>query len=254
MHPKPAHRELHDRRASSFGAVAAGYAEHRPGYPTEAVAWALHPAPGREVLDLAAGTGKVTEVLVRVGADVVAVEPDAGMLAELARRFPQVRTLAGSAESVPLDEGAVDAVVVGQAFHWFDPDAALPEIARVLRPGGVLAVLGNAEDEAVDWVAGLVALGRSVRSADLVSLGRGYAAVPPHPAFSEPEQRRFGWRWPRTIESLLHTIGTHSWVLVSPPEQRESALAALRDYLVEQHPAGAFELPMSTTVVRLLRG
>jgi ubiquinone/menaquinone biosynthesis C-methylase UbiE len=107
------------------------------------------------VLDLGAGTGKLTAVLLSLGADVTAVEPDPGMLAEFRRALPGVRSLSGRAEAIPLPDASVDAVVAGQALHWFDMDRALPEIARVLVPGGVLAGLWNVDDDREEWVAGL---------------------------------------------------------------------------------------------------
>ena len=147
------------RRRSSFGSVAAAYAEHRPGYPAAAVRWCVAPV-GRDigslrVLDLGAGTGKLTALLAGLGADVTAVEPDPAMLEELRRGLPSVRTLDGSAERIPLADASVDAVLCGQSMHWFDMSAALPEIARVLAPGGTLAGLWNSDDDRVPWVAGL---------------------------------------------------------------------------------------------------
>lgn len=258
--------DLHARRAASFGAVATEYALHRPDYPAEAVAWALAslgprrapsigaPSIGR-VLDLGAGTGKLTAAIVRCGvptAAVLAVEPDDGMRAELSRRLPEIATLRGSAERIPADDRAVDAVLVGQAFHWFHPGRALPEIARVLRPGGVLATISNTEDDSVGWVTELTAAAQTVRPG---VIGLRFADVSEHPAFGKPTRRRFRWRWPRTIDSLLATMSTHSWVLVSEPDESAAALAAIRRFL-EQHPAtrqGAFELPMQTLVQRATR-
>lgn len=249
--------ELHARHARSFGSVATAYAQHRPGYPDEAVAWTLESLPnGGRVLDLAAGTGKLTEVILRCGVPasaVLAVEPDDGMRAELSRRLPEVAVRPGSAEQIPAPEGVVDAVLVGQAFHWFVADQALGEIARVLRPGGVLAALGNQEDDSVDWVDDLIKVIQAARPDDNVEWGSINA--PEHPAFGGPEQCRFRWRWPRTIDSLLQTISTHSWVLTSLPDQRATALVAIRRFL-EQHPAtrkGTFELPMQTLVRRTTR-
>jgi ubiquinone/menaquinone biosynthesis C-methylase UbiE len=119
---------------SSFGAAAAAYAEHRPDYAQAAVRWALEPAPGLRVLDLGAGTGKLTATLVAVGADVIAVEPDPAMLTELRRALPAVRALPGSAEAMPLPDASVDVVLAGNAMQWFDMTVAGPEIARVRRP------------------------------------------------------------------------------------------------------------------------
>ncbi len=208
------------------------------------------------ILDLAAGTGKLTEAILRCGipvASVLAVEPDAGMRAELSRGLPQIAVRSGSAEQIPADDGALNAVLVGQAFHWFDPDRALAEIARVLRPGGVLAVLGNAEDDSVAWVAELTEAAQAARS--VRSVGRGFADIPEHPAFNGPQERRFRWHWPHTIESLLANVSTHSWALISSPDQRTAAFGAIRRFL-EHHPAtrdGAFELPMQTLVLRTTR-
>jgi SAM-dependent methyltransferase len=108
--------------------------------------------PGSRVCDLAAGTGKLTRLLVGTGADVVAVEPVDGMRAQLSEVLPEIEVLDGTAEAIPLDDASVDAVTVAQAFHWFKYDVALAEIKRVLRPGGGLAILFNRRDERVDWV------------------------------------------------------------------------------------------------------
>src|SRR5690242_5621654 len=143
------------RYRSSFGAAALAYAEHRPDYAQDAVRWALEEAPGARVLDLGAGTGKLTATLVALGVEVVAVEPDPAMLTELRRRLPAVRALPGSAEAVPLPDASVDAVLAGNALHWFDMTVAGPEIDRVLAPGGILAGLWNVIDDRVEWAAGL---------------------------------------------------------------------------------------------------
>src|SRR5437764_1211455 len=131
---------------------------HRPGYAEAAVQWALAPVRDRQpvrVADIGAGTGKLTATLAGLGAEVTAVEPDPQMLAELRRAMPAVRSVPGSAEEIPLPDASLDAVLAGQAMHWFDMNRALPEIARVLRPGGMLAGLWNVDDDRVGWVAGL---------------------------------------------------------------------------------------------------
>ncbi len=249
--------DQHARRARSFGAIATSYAQHRPDYPDQAVAWALESLPnGATVVDLAAGTGKLTEAMLRCGvpaAAVLAVEPDGAMRAELSRRLPEIAVPPGSAEQIPADDETVDAVLVGQAFHWFDPDRALAEIARVLRPGGVLAALGNIEDDSVEWVAELTEQIQAKRPVS--SVRPSFADVPEHPAFGGQQQRRFRWRWPRTIDSLMETVSTHSWALVSEPADLAATLEAIRRSL-EQHPTtrhGTFELPMQTLVLRTTR-
>ena len=168
---------------SSFGAAATAYAEHRPDYAQAAVRWALERAPGPRVLDLGAGTGKLTATLVALGAEVIAVEPDPAMLTELRRALPTVRALPGSAEAVPLLDASVDVVLAGNAMHWFDMDVAGPEIARVLVPGGILAGLWNVIDNRVDWVAGL----------ERVS---GSAAIGPRDTLSRDGRRAPSKHWP----------------------------------------------------------
>jgi ubiquinone/menaquinone biosynthesis C-methylase UbiE len=134
---------IHPAARGGFARVADEYERGRPGYPPAAIeflAGRLRLGPGRTVLDLAAGTGKLTRPLVATGAEVVAVEPVAQMRAALPAA---ARALDGTAEAIPLAAGSVDAVTVAQAFHWFDGDAALAEIHRVLRPGGTLALVWN---------------------------------------------------------------------------------------------------------------
>ena len=240
------------RRARSFGAVAAAYAEHRPGYPAAAVDWALAPAPGADVLDLGAGTGKLTDALVgRPGVRVTAVDPDPEMLAQLRRRLPHVDAREGAAEAIPLPDASVDAVLVGQAVHWFDLDLALPEIARVLRPGGVFAGLWNGDDVTVDWVAGYQDAAAVRRRVPDV----GGEREMPLPGFTARAYQRFRHLVPTTVDGLVATLSTHSWALISDPIDRDDAMARIRDYLATrpETSSGSFELPLLTEVVRVLR-
>ena len=137
--------------AHSFGSVAEAYERGRPTYPTEAVQWMLGDHP-QTVLELGAGTGKLTRVIADLGHDVYATDPDQAMLKVLEHQVPGVRTARASAEEIPIDDASVDAVIAGQAFHWFDLDRALPEIARVLRPGGRVCLIWNYRNEKIPWV------------------------------------------------------------------------------------------------------
>jgi SAM-dependent methyltransferase len=241
-------------RARSFGAAAAAYAEHRPGYPAAAVDWALAPVAGGplRLLDLAAGTGKLTEALLARGT-VTAVEPDPAMLAELRSRFPEVDAREGSAETIPLPDACVDAVLVGQAWHWFDADRAFAEIARVLRPGGVLAVLWNGDDAHVDWVRGLYEAGRW--NSTVVRAPDEEPRLPAHPAFAADGFAQFANPMPLTIEGLVASLRTHSWALTAEPADREATFDRIRSYLATrpETSSGEFELPLVTDVVRAVR-
>jgi ubiquinone/menaquinone biosynthesis C-methylase UbiE len=137
--------------AHSFGGVAEAYERGRPTYPAEAVSWLLGEQP-LSVLELGAGTGKLTRVIAKLGHDVHATDPDPAMLQILEREVPGVRTAEAGAEDIPLGDASVDAVIAGQAFHWFDLDRALPEIARVLRPGGHVCLTWNYRNEKIPWV------------------------------------------------------------------------------------------------------
>jgi ubiquinone/menaquinone biosynthesis C-methylase UbiE len=143
--------------AHSFGGVADAYERGRPTYPAEAVSWMLGEQP-LSVLELGAGTGKLTRVLTGLGHDVHATDPDDEMLAVLEQQVPGVPTAVAGAEDIPLADASVDAVVAGQAFHWFDLDRALPEIARVLRPQGRVCLIWNFRNEKIPWVRRLGAL------------------------------------------------------------------------------------------------
>jgi SAM-dependent methyltransferase len=254
------------RRGASFGAVAAAYDEHRPEYPEAAVRWCLAPAVGSSgadvsrlrVLDLGAGTGKLTGVLERLGAEVTAVEPDQEMLAELGRQLPGIRALAGSAEGIPLPDGSVDAVLCGQSMHWFNLDVALPEIGRVLADGGVLGALWNSDDDRVEWVAGLQSVIRgatrrslSVQRAMMADFGVRFAPD----LFAPLERADFAHGQRRTAASLVATIATHSQLLVMPPAERERLLAEASGYLSQRPETsdGEFTLPIVTSAVRAAR-
>jgi SAM-dependent methyltransferase len=263
-----AEREYRALHGSSFGAAAAAYAEHRPGYAEAAVRWALEPVRGSEplrVLDLAAGTGKLTATLVRLAAEVTAVEPDPAMLAELRRELGSVstvRALPGTAEDIPLPDASVDAVLVGQAMHWFDLDRAIPEIARVLTPGGVLGALWNVDDDRVGWVATLAQISKGqsnvtlLRWRDRVARARQERlAAAGSGRFEPPDVAEFENGQRRTADSLLATIATHSNLLVMEEAGRARLLAEVRDFLHARPETGAgeFVFPMLTAVLRTTR-
>lgn len=248
---------------STFGAAATAYAEHRPDYAQTAVRWALERAPGLRVLDLGAGTGKLTATLVALGAEVIAVEPDPAMLTELRGALPTVRALPGSAEAVPLPDASVDAVLAGNAMHWFDMNVAGPEIARVLEPDGILAGLWNVFDNRVDWVAGLERISGSaaIGPRDTFSSWRAETAEAHLPnsgstaQFGSPEQAEFPHGQRRTANSLVATFATKAGMLVMPEQEQEATLGRIRAFLASRPETarGEFTLPMLTGVLRVRR-
>jgi SAM-dependent methyltransferase len=252
-------------RGSSFGAAANAYAEHRPRYAEAAVRWALEPVWARRplrVIDLGAGTGKLTATLIRLGAEVTAVEPDPKMLAVLRRDLASARSLPGSAEEIPLPGSSADAVLAGQAMHWFDLDRALPEIARVLSPGGVLAGLWNVDDDRVDWVADLARISKHNSSVTLLRWREGDPGsrqerllTAGSDFFGPAEIGEFEHGHPRTADSLVAMIATHSHFLVMDETERTRLLAQVRDFLHNrpETSAGEFVMPMVTVVVRSVR-
>jgi SAM-dependent methyltransferase len=233
--------------ALSFGRAAREYDRFRPPYPAEAVEWAVGGPPPRVVVDLGAGTGILTRVLLAAGYAAVPVEPDPGMRDQLCVATPATRALAGSAEAVPLPDGSVGAVVSGQAYHWFDRDLAHAEAARVLVPGGSFAALWNNRDDDEPWVA---ALSR---------IAMAYGDVP-HEAptsfggtFTRVEHRTFHHAATMTAADLVAMMTTRSYYLTAPPPRRRAFEAELRE-LVGTHRdlAGRdrFPLPYRTDVYR----
>jgi len=209
-------------RAHSFGAVAAAYDAGRPTFPADALRWIL--GPGRlQILDLGAGTGKLTAVAAALGHDVVAVDPSEEMLS-VCRRIPGVDTMVGAAESIPLAHGSVDAVIVGQAFHWFDHSRALPEIARVLRPHGVLGLLWNNSDTVVPWVR---RLHRAIMGEDFLIGSDEYDPMPTllqSDLFSLVETARFRHWHDLDRGGLRQLAQSHSRIAVLTESRREAVL------------------------------
>ena len=202
----------------SFGGVADRYDRARPGYPREAAEW-LVGSGGARVLELGAGTGKLTETLVGLGHEVLATDPDERMLHHLALRVPGAHACTGSAERIPARSRSVDVVVVAQAFHWFDHPVAVPEIARVLRPGGVLAMVWNERDESIPWVRKLGDLiGRQDHPVDPVHALRTF------PQFSFIDERPYRHWQTLNRTGLLDLVASRSNIAVLPEDERAERL------------------------------
>lgn len=276
-------------RARSFGAVAAEYHRARTGYSTEDIAWALHlpdrtPETGLHVLDVAAGTGRLTLVVLALAtptdgapaavSQLTAVEPDPQMRAEFRRRLPAgapVTLRDGTAEAIPLPDAAVDAVIVGSAYHWFDPEPAAAELARVLRPGGTLAALWTQPDDEVAWIRGYRNAGRSAMddaapdgqpgggTSPAPSAQSRYRNIPASPWFAPTERRESVHTEIFQRTELIAAVGTYSDLLVVDPPQRSSALAAVAAAVAEVvpdealDPSGAVRLPVRVRAARCTR-
>lgn len=158
MDREPSDLAVHHAALQGFSREALSYGRGRPDYPQQLLAWlqqALQLGPGKSAVDLGAGTGKFTRLLLQTGAGVVAIEPVDAMRVQLLQNFPGITALAATAQAMPLADASVDAVVCAQAFHWFASPEALREIGRVLKPGGRLGLIWNVRDESADWVAEL---------------------------------------------------------------------------------------------------
>ena len=239
---------LSDSQRLAFGQEADLYDRVRPRYPIEALRWMLGEHPLR-VVDLGAGTGILTRQLVDLGHEVVPVEPDAGMRRRLAEVGNAREALDGSAENIPLPDGDVDAVVAGQAYHWFDREKAHPEIARVLRPQGIFAPVWNVRDETEPWIARLTELldevaarGTGLDERRLDSFGD---------LFTEPEQGRFPFSRTMTADGLVELVRSRSYYLTSPPERKARLEAQVRELVADQ-PA-EFPLPYVTYAYRAVK-
>ena len=238
-----------EQRSLSFGAEAAAYERGRPSYPPEAIDWLLPPG-ARDVLDLGAGTGKLTTRLVERGLDVVAVDPIPERLELLSTSLPDTPALLGTAEDIPLPDDSVDAVLVAQAWHWFDRERAIKEVARVLRPGGRLGLVWNNRDERSGWVKDL---GRII----------GHEVDPftqtvelPTP-FTDVGRRQVEWTSYLTPQALIDLVASRSYCITSPERVRTQTLERVRE-LLASHPALAntngLALPYVTVCVKATLG
>jgi SAM-dependent methyltransferase len=207
---------------TAFADVAGAYERGRPEYPAEAIRWLVGEEP-RDIVDLGAGTGKLTRGLLSLGHRVVAVEPLAEMRGELERAIPGARALAGSAEAIPLPDGAADAVTTAQAFHWFDHAKALPEIARVLRRGGRLALVWNSRDDRDPWMARLSDIigNETVQESDVVPV------LDASGLFGPVETTRFSFVQTHDREGLVDLVLSRSYCAKLEPVEREPILDAV---------------------------
>ena len=251
--------EISDVAASGFGAGADDYERGRPSYPDDAVAWLVAElgieAPS-VVVDLAAGTGKLTRLLVPTGARMVAVEPVAAMRDQLVRTCPEVTVVEGTAEATGLPDGSADAVTVAQAFHWFDPVAASAEIARVLRPGGHLGIVFNERDAREPWVAELSRLIRwdereRWRVPYTVEVDWAATLAASGPQFEPAARYDTTYRQPMDADTLVARVLSTSYLAVLPAAERARLADDVRALAEPLGPT--FELPYVTVAYAACR-
>ncbi|WP_282848121.1 class I SAM-dependent methyltransferase [Microbacterium oxydans] len=240
--------------ATSFGEQAGNYEVGRPDYPFEAVAWMLERMPhgSRRIADVGAGTGKLTRVLAEApDAEVVAVDPDPVMLATLRGAVPGVPTFQGSAEKLPLPDASVDAVVLGQAWHWVDPVAGSAEIGRAVRGGGVLGLIWNIRDDRVDWVRRLTEIMHGSHAENMLAEGDPVVSAP----FSGLEQER--WEWTRTVtRDVLHRMAASRSYIITASDEEKARITRELDALFDEldlHGDATIDLPYVTRAYRAVR-
>jgi SAM-dependent methyltransferase len=232
-------------RAGSFGLIVDDYERGRPGYPDEAIAWLLEDA--NRIIDLGAGTGKLTAQIGPRADEVVAIEPQELMVKRLRERVAGAHPVRAGAEALPVRGGWADAVVVGQAFHWFDQERAVPEIARSLAPGGRLGLIWNVRDVSVDWVADLGLIAGSDNSTEIRK------SLPKDPRFGPFEFRHVPMVQKVDRDSLLALVRSRSNVATLSEKDRGEVIAAVVN-LCETHQAlkgrDRYEFPYVTEVYR----
>ncbi len=227
-----------------FERAVTDYERGRPGFPDRAIAFLddrLSLGPGRMLLELGAGTGKLTRLLAPSGARILAVEPLAAMREALSHNLPEVEILDAVAEDLPLADGAVDAAVAAQAFHWFDGERALSELARVLRPGAPIALVWNVRDESVPWIRELTKLIEPYRGdAPSHRSLRWRAAFDASDAFPAPELTSFPYVHDTTREGIVARVSSISFIATLAPDERERVAAAVRRLVPSDQVAFAY--------------
>jgi SAM-dependent methyltransferase len=243
-----------EARAGSFGEVASHYDRFRPGPPSAAVNWIL-PTHVRTVVDLGAGTGALSKLLVDKADAVVAVEPDDRMRSVLSAEVPGITAVAGRGESMPLPDSSVDAVLASSSWHWMDVIPTLHEVARILVPGGTLGAVWSGPDpegpflaQARALLAGPSAAGSDPaeheeagpRGGEFAGLIMGDAnrptsslEIPPGVPFDQPEHEVFTWDVALNADDLIGLLGTFSWIITMPDDTRQRVIAEARRLLRE---------------------
>jgi ubiquinone/menaquinone biosynthesis C-methylase UbiE len=242
---------VHPVAAAGFVSAADVYERARPSYPHEAVAWVAERTelgPGRTVVDVGAGTGKLTRLLVATGARVIAVEP----VAEMRAKLVGIEALDATAEQLPLPDASADLITVAQAFHWFDLDRALPELHRVLRPGRCLALFWNMRDLDDPLQRGVEELLEPLReSVTAQQYGAWHRPLAQSPLFGPAETRTFRYAQQFTADDLCDRVASTSFVAAMASAEREELLARVR--ALTRGLAETFPFPYETQIFLIPR-
>lgn len=246
---------IHDAAAKGFNRGGDAYERGRPDFPPDAITFlvdTLEIKGESTVVDLGAGNGKLTRILAQADPNLVAIEPVDGMIKKFKSFLPAVSILKGTAESIPLPDGDADVVVVGQAFHWFKGEAALPEIHRVLRPEGRLGLIWNVRDESLDWVAGLSRIINEFKgNAPRYGSFEWKKAFDRTTLFTPLEKKTFNFIQKGGMDMVLDRVQSVSFISALPDKDREGVLNRVRE-LLASHPQTRgkeeFEIPYRTDV------
>ncbi len=247
---------MQTERSMSFGSIADQYNRLRPSPPPAAIDWLL-PDRATFVVDLAAGTGLLSRAIGGKAGQVLAVEPDTRMSEVLLEETPGVRAVAGVGEALPLNEASVDAVLVSSAWHWMNPEVAVPEIGRVLRDGGRFGLIWTSRDREVAWVRHIDRLREPVDSPVLHApahqpggvetprFRNRYVTLPESNSFTNIETASFTFTKTIAVEDYAPMIATYSRIITASEQERAKILARVREAIDEQFPgATEIELPM----------
>jgi SAM-dependent methyltransferase len=237
-------------RALSFGGVAEVYDRYRPGPPMSAVEWVLRENRGR-VADVAAGTGALTRQLEKQADRVLAVEPDIRMLEVLRSRSPEISGIQAWAEKLPIEAGSLDALTVSSAWHWMDHERTIAEIARVLRPGGILGVIWNGAVRSVGWVGELLGSGPERDAGE--RRARHRFELPEGAPFTELEESTVTWSKPMNHEQLVGLAQTYSGMITMSEEESQRELARIEAAASSLVGAGEVDVPMGCRCWRAVR-
>jgi SAM-dependent methyltransferase len=231
--------DVHSKARTGFGNAAQTYARGRPDYPPELLPW-LHQelalGPGKTAVDLGAGTGKFTKLLLQTGATVIAVEPVDAMRTEFAAALPEVRATTGTAQAMNLPDAISDAVLCAQAFHWFATEEALAEIHRVLKPGGKLGLVWNVRDESVDWVAAITRIIAPYEGNTPRYYKNEWRRPFKVPLFSELRETHFPYQHVGTPQQVIVDRFLSVSVIAALPDTERSNIAQQLAELIASHP------------------